>query len=169
VFSKDMATYVTHMADDDFLDRFRHTVLIRDPAQSLPSMYDQWDEFTIGEAGYEDLHLLFDAVIARYNQTPPVIDSDDLVDDPRGTVQAYCAAVGIEFMPEALDWEPGDRAEVRWYGGSWHDNLATSTGLQKHDTSDRASIGDVPFLSQMYEACRPHYEAMALHKLAPVS
>lgn len=168
VFSKDMATHVSHMLEGDFLDHFKHTFLIRDPAQSLASMYKQWTRFTTEEAGFEDLRRLFDLVVERYGVTPPVIDADDLLDNPQGTVKAYCHAVGIDFMPEALEWESGDRSEVRWYGGSWHDRLAGSTRLERQD-SVYVDIEDVPFLAKMHRRCLPHYEALAAHKLAPVS
>ena len=167
VFSKDFPNYVIHMADGPFLDLFQHTFLIRDPAKALASMYNQWDEFTTDEASYEALQQMFDLVVERYDEVPPVIDSDDLLDDTPGVVRAYCDAVGIPFIAEALEWDEGERKEVRWYGGTWHDSLAASTGLERRPTEYRAQIEDVPFLEEMYGQCRPHYDALAVHKLGP--
>ncbi len=167
VFSKDFPNYVMHMADGEFLDHFQHTFLVRDPAKALASMYNQWEEFTMDEASYADLHRMFDAVVSRYGQIPPVIDSDDLLEDAPGIVRAYCDAVGIEFIPEALDWEEGERREVKWYGGTWHDSLSSSRGLHRQTTSYKAHIEDVPFLQEMYEQCKPHYDAIARHRLSP--
>lgn len=165
VFSKDFPNYIMHMVDGEFLDHFQHTFLVRDPAKALASMYKHWREFTMEEAGYEDLHRMFDLVVDRYGVVPPVIDSDDLLDDPAGIVGAYCDAVGIQFMPEALEWEPGDRYQVRWYGGDWHDTLSSSMGLARQPTTHRATISDTPFLQRMYSWCRPHYDAVAAHRL----
>ena len=36
-----------------------------------------------------------------------VIDSDDLLEHPRNIVEAYCDAVGIPFIEDALSWDPG--------------------------------------------------------------
>jgi hypothetical protein len=168
VFSKDFPNYIMHMADGEFLDHIQHTFLIRDPAKSLASMYTHWDEFTMDEASYEDLHRMFDLVVDRYGEISPVVDSDDLLDDPAGTVKAYCEAVGIEFIPKALEWEEGEREEVRWYGGPWHDSLSTSTGLKRQATSYKSTIEDVPFLQEMYHRCKPHYDALVKHKLSPL-
>ncbi len=168
VFSKDFPNYVMHLADGDFLDHFRHTFLVRDPAEALPSMYAHWREFTTDEASYEALHRMFDLVVDRDGAVPPVIDAADLAADPAGTVRAWCAAVGIEFVAEALEWEEGDRRDVRWYGGRWHDTLAASTGLGRRPASDKVAVGDVPFLRQMHAQCLPHYEAVAAHRLLPV-
>ncbi len=167
VFSKDFPNYVMHMADGEFLDQFQHTFLVRDPAKVLASMYQHWQEFTLDETSFEASHRMFDLVVDRYGEVPPVIDSDDLLDDPAGVVEAYCEAVGIEFIPGALEWEPGERVEVRWYGGTWHDSLSTSTGLKRHQASHAVSIADDPFLQRMYAACLPHYEAVARHRLTP--
>ena len=169
VFSKDFPNYIMHIADDVFLDHFQHTFLIRDPAKVLASMYNQWDEFTMDEAAFESLHRMFDLVVERYDDIPPVIDSDDLLADAAGMVRSYCDAVGIDFIPAALEWEQGERAEVRWYGGEWHDSLQSSTGLQRQNTQYRAGIEDVAFLQEMYARCKPHYDALAAHKLRPRS
>ncbi len=169
VFSKDFPNYIMHIADGDFLDHFQHTFLIRDPAKVLASMYTHWDEFTMDEASFEDLHRMFDLVVERYAEIPPVIDSDDLLADAAALVRSYCEAVGIEFLPAALEWEQGEREEVRWYGGEWHDILQASTGLQRQSTEYRARIEDVPFLQEMYARCKPHYDALAAHKLRPRS
>lgn len=167
VFSKDFPNYVMHMADGEFLDHFQHSFLIRDPAKALASMYNQWDEFTMDEASYEDLHRMFVLVVERYGAIPPVIDSDSLLDDTPGVVKAYCEAVEIDFMAEALEWEEGERAEVRWYGGGWHDSLSSSTGLERQPARYRATIDDTPFLQDMYARCKPHYDALYQHRLRP--
>lgn len=175
VFSKDFPNYVMHLAASDrrqdgtaFLDHFQHTFLIRDPAKVLPSIYAQWQDFTMDETSFSALHRVFDLVVQRYGQIPPVIDSDDLLDDPSGTVRAYCARVGIEFIPEALEWQEGDRTEVRWYGGQWHDSLSASTGLRRRPRSHDVALHEVPFLREMYARCRPHYDALAEHTLTPL-
>ena len=168
VFSKDFPNYIIWMADGDFLDEFQHTFLIRDPAKSLASMHNHWNEFTMDEASFQDLHAMFDLVVDRYQEIPPVIDSDDLLSHPAGLTEAYCKAVGIPFLPEALRWDEGKREEVRWYGGKWHDSLTASTGLKPQKTKYRASVEDNEFLREMYDLCKPHYDALAQHKLSPV-
>jgi hypothetical protein len=57
-----------------------------------------------------------------------VIDSNDLVARPEATMAAYCAAVGLRFIPEALTWEPGDRSEWR-RSARWHVDVSASSGF----------------------------------------
>ncbi len=164
LFSKDFPNYIMHMADGEFLDHFQHTFLIRHPRKVLPSMYAHWRQFTLDETSIAAQRELFDIVCDRYGRVPPVIDSDDLVADPAGVTEAYCAAVGIPFIPEALDWEEGDRPEVTWYGGTWHAQLQQSTRLAPQER-DYPEVEDVPFLRDMYARCLPHYEALHPHRL----
>ena len=164
VFIKDFPNYIMHMADSEFLDQVQHTFLIRHPKRTLASMYHHWNTFTMDECSYEALHRMFAHVTERYDEAPVVIESDDLVEDPYRTVEAYCKAVGIPFLPDALEWDEGQRREVTWYGGSWHQQLQASTGLEPQP-NDYRDIDDVPFLRDMYDRCLPHYEALAKYKL----
>jgi len=163
-FVKDFPYCFLHVVDRAFLDLFRHTFLIRDPAKVLPSLHHHWPDFTLEETGYAGMREMFERVREHAGATPPVIDADDLLADPAGVVRRYCEAVGIEFLPESLRWEQGDRHEVRWYGGRWHAGLQGSKGFDR-DEGGRvdpkyARIEDVPRLQEAYRLCRPIYEQL---------
>ncbi len=166
VFSKDFPHYIEHMWTDEFLSYFNHSFLIRDPAKVATSMYKHWPDFVLKETAFVEQHELFDRLSAQQGKPPPVIDSDDLLEDPHGIVEAYCRAVGIPFIPEALSWEPGARDEVSWYdGGSWHGNLRMSDGL-KPQPRRYIDISDAPDrVKEIYETVLPHYEALHQHRL----
>ena len=166
VFIKEFPHYVEHLCDDAFLDHFIHSFLIRDPARTLPSMYDKWPDFALAETGFLEHRTLFDLLADRQGKAPPVIDAEDLVADPGAVVAAWCDAVGIEFLPDALAWTaPEDRAHSWYDNGSWHDNLRTSTGLEVPPT-DYLPIEAEQRMVAAHEACLPHYEALAAHRIA---
>lgn len=166
VFSKDFPHYVDHLWDDDLLDLFNHSFLIRDPAKTITSMFNKWPDFHPKEVGFIEQRALFDRLCDRMGKPPPVLDSDDLMEDPHAMVAAWCGAVGIDFMPRALSWEPGARDEVSWWdGGSFHANLRDSDGL-KPQTRKYVEIDAAPDrVREIYEICLPHYEAMHVHRL----
>lgn len=166
VFIKDFPHYVDHMDDDAFLQAFRHSFLIRDPAKVLTSMYKHWPDFEIEESGFEGQYRLFNRLCDTLGSAPPVIDSDDLLEDPHGVVAGYCSAVGIPFIAEALSWEPGDRDEVSWYdGGSWHANLRGSDGL-KPQPRRYIDIADAPpHVQKMHETVLPMYQTLHQHRI----
>ena len=166
-FSKDFPHYIEHLWTDDFLEYFNHSFLIRDPAKVTTSMYQHWPDFVLKEAAFVEQRALFDRLCDKNGSAPPVIDSDDLLENPHGIVEAYCNATGIPFIAEALSWESGDREEVGWYdGGSWHDNLRDSSGL-KPQARKYIDISDAPDRVQnIYAACLPHYEQLYQYRLS---
>ena len=88
VFSKDFPHYIEHLWNDEFLDHFNHSFLIRDPAKVTTSMYRHWPDFLLKEVAFVEQRELFDRLCDRLGAPPPVIDSDDLLEDPHGIVAA---------------------------------------------------------------------------------
>lgn len=166
VFIKEFAHYVTSLWTDEWLDNFNHSFLIRDPAKTVTSMFKHWPDFDIAETGFAEQRELFDRLNERHGSPPPVLDSDDLLADPRTMVRVWCEAVGIEFLPDALSWEPGARDEVSWWdGGSFHENLRNSDGL-KPQPKTSIDISEAPERVQDVVAeLRSHYEHLHQYRL----
>ncbi|MCZ6488257.1 MAG: sulfotransferase family protein [Gammaproteobacteria bacterium] len=166
VFSKDFPHYIEHFWDDEFLSHFNHSFLIRDPAKVATSMYKHWPDFVLKEIAFVEQRHLFDRLCDHTGEAPPVVDSDDLLENPHDMIEAYCHAVRISFMPEALHWESGARDEVSWYdGGSWHTNLRDSDGLKPQPRS-YIDISEAPDrVKEIYELCLPHYERLYAYRL----
>ena len=162
VFVKDMAYHVAGFMDADLVDRFTNTFLIRDPRRCLASLHARHPTFTVEEAGFEALAVLYD-LAARDGARPPVVDAADLIRDPHGTVRAYCAAVDIPFVADALTWRPQKVPEFsRW--DSWHDQAQHSTGIgDAPDTRRRLP----PHLESVSQRCMPHYERLHAVRLHP--
>ena len=167
VFSKDFPHYIEHIWSDDFLSHFNHSFLIRDPAKVATSMYKNWPDFVLKEMAFVEQRTLFDRLCDKLGEAPPVIDSDDLLENPTGIVEAYCNAVGIPYIEEALSWEPGKRDEVSWYDdGSWHANLRDSDGL-KAQPRRYIDIAEAPNrVKEIYQTVLPHYEHLYQYRVS---
>ncbi|NNE96799.1 MAG: sulfotransferase family protein [Acidimicrobiales bacterium] len=171
VFVKDFVYSVGHTLTDEMLAEMNHSFLIRDPKRVVQGLAKHWPDCSWEEVGFESLHRLLHRIADRDGTPPPVMFSGDLLDDPAGTARAYCDAVGIPFIAEALEWEAGDRSEVSWYGegtGPWHDNLRESTGIQKPKTT-YPPLEDNPRLFELYERALPLYDDMHQFAFAPIS
>lgn len=169
VFIKDFPHYINHMWDEAFLSHFTHAFLIRDPAKTLTSLYARWPDFDELEVGNPEQRALFDLVSALNGKRPPVIDSDDLLEAPHGITAAFCDAVEISFIPEALTWPAGgDPSEHSWWdGGSFHANLAQSTGLTPQPRK-YIDLEDAPErVRRVYRRMMPHYQHLFDHRLRP--
>ncbi|MEL6574710.1 MAG: sulfotransferase family protein [Pseudomonadota bacterium] len=168
VFTKDFPHYVDHYWDEAFLNLFTHSFLIRDPAKTITSIHDKWPDFHEKEVGFAEQRQLFDLISVRDGKAPPVIDSDDLLENPAAVVEAWCRAVGIPFLPAALSWAPGARDEVSWWdGGSFHANLRNSDGL-KPQPRRYVDIAETPDrVQEVHARCLPHYDHLYAHRLRP--
>jgi hypothetical protein len=152
------------LGDRRFLAEARHAFLIRRPEEIAASWFALEHDMRIFDTGLQLLHELFVAVQGAGGQPPVVIDSDDLVVDPAATMAAYCAAVGLPFIAEALSWEPGQRAE---WGRSarWHADAASSSGFQRPTRPDRHGLAPHPEIARFTERHAPFYEELHRHRL----
>ena len=167
VFIKDFPHYINHMWDAEFLSHFTHAFLIRDPAKTITSIYNKWPDFDELEVGFPEQRALFDLLTAIHGAPPPVIDSDDLLEDPKAVTAAFCDAVGIPFIERALTWEAGgDMSAYSWWdGGSFHANLAKSTGLMPQ-TRNYFDLEQTPErVRHVHRRMLPHYQHLYQHRI----
>lgn len=168
VFFKDTTDfhYPRVLADAEFLSQATHTFIIRHPAEAIASHLKLNPELGRDEIGFAWLYEIFDAVRAATGAAPVVVDSDDLIQRPHETVHAYCEAVGIPFLPEALSWEPGVREE--WQATArWHEATSRTSGFatapgatSSTETAATASFADNPVLMGYLEYHLPYYEQL---------
>lgn len=164
VFVKDMAYHVAPVADAAFLTRFSNSFLIRDPAWSIPSLAARWADFTDEEAGFQAVARLV-GVLEADGREPVIVDNDDLRCNPAGIVEAWCRAVAIPHLPEALTWDPG-RSEGwdRW--ADWHEATASSSGFRPLSGAPPPRVTD-PRLHDAVSACSDIYAALRDRRLRP--
>jgi hypothetical protein len=155
----------TVVGDRRFLAEARHAFLIRKPDEIAASWLALENDMRILDAGLRLLHELFVAVTDAGGHTPVVIDSDDLVANAAGTMAAYCAAVDLPFVPEALQWQPGGRSE--WARSSrWHSDAAASSGFEA-PVPDRHGLATHPDVARFTERHAPYYQELRRYRLEP--
>ena len=170
VFVKDMCYYVVDRIRDDvdFIRRMVSTFLIRDPARSIPSYYRLDPGVTLEEIGCEAQYRCFQRFAEVTGRTPVVVDAADLAADPAGTLRAYCRALGLPFMPEALEWDAALPRAWRDVSG-WHADLAGSTGITAPRSPHGSGLDAAPHLRDYYAHHLPFYRRMRAHRLMPSS
>lgn len=167
VFLKDFPHYINHFWSPSFLSHFTHCFLIRDPAKTITSMFDKWPDFDELEVGFPEQRALFDLLTALNGEAPPVIDSDDLLENPHEMTKKFCAAVDIPFIESALHWQAGGNpAQHSWWdGGSFHANLAQSKGLvaqrRKYVELDKTPER----VQRVHRRMLAHYQHLFAHRL----
>ena len=166
VFVKDMCYYVIDYILDDveFLRRVKNTFLIRNPARAIASYHKLDKDFTLEEVGLEAQYRVFAKVAELIGRAPPVIDAEDLQLDAEKTLRAYCAALGIEHVASALQWD-GPLPEAWRFVAGWHAGVARSSGIDKPSSIAPVDLDAHPKLRHSYQHHLPFYEKMRAHKL----
>ena len=101
--------------------------LVRRPEDAIRSHLSIEKDANCDAMGYAHLYALFQEVRRRGIATL-VIGADDLVRDPEKIVRAFCGFAAIPYMPHALSWDTGHRAE--WSRTRcWHEAVAQSRGI----------------------------------------
>ncbi|XP_077863438.1 uncharacterized protein LOC144346782 [Saccoglossus kowalevskii] len=99
-----------------------HTFLIRDPKASVMSSYKcalsecSRVGYGVGDAvkcvievhRFEENYKLYKYVTNELNLPAIIVESDDLIRNPRKTLQKYCLATGLSFSENFLNWKPGN-------------------------------------------------------------
>jgi sulfotransferase family protein len=168
VFFKDTTDfrYPALLADREFLATATHTFIIRHPAEAIASHHALNPDVDRDDIGFGRLHEIFEAVRSATGTTPVVIDSDDLLDRPEDTVRAYCDAVGIEYLPNALSWSAGMRPE--WQRTSrWHRSTSATTTFARAAGQQPRTVATSPRLTAYVEYHLPYYERLRAVALRP--
>lgn len=186
IFLKDMATHIVSPTDGsivlppEFLQKLLLTFLIRSPRKAIPSLNRMcsghitgWSYFDPLEAGYQQQRILFDYLRGTSPETPPiVVDSDSLLQDPAGVMEAYCQAVGVEFRHEMIQWDAGPVEEFSTWPG-FHADVENSTGLGQVMKTLQREVGDEEDLPEHVLHCidenQGSYEYLKGFELRPTN
>lgn len=166
VFFKDTLEYHhRHLFDHpEQIADFTHTFLVRDPARAIASLYAVKPEAACHEAGYEHQWALFEHAWKSTGTRPLVLSADRLLADPEGQVAAWCARVGLPFLPGALRWRPGERPEWR-PNRRWHLDASASSAFRAPEREYAVTVHNDARLRACYEHHLPFYERLAEHAL----
>ncbi len=141
----------------------RNAFLIRAPEAVLASYAAKRDDPTLADIGLERQVELFDRECQRLGAAPPVVDGGDVLADPRGTLSALCAALGVPFSERMLAWPAGRRDTDGVWAPAWYDAVERSTGFSPSPSEARAELRED--LKPVADAARPLYERLAAFRL----
>lgn len=160
VFFKDMAYHISTVMSAEFLEPFTSSLLIRDPRFSIPSLHRRLPDFTREETGFEQLLRLARILRDDLGREPLIIDGEVLRADPESVYRKYCDAVGIEFRPDSLQWEPGEEKHwSRWT--EWYQDAASSAGFRPPAAEPDPEALKIPRVAEAVEYCLPIYEELS--------
>ena len=161
-YQKHMAHHMVGPISHDDLPGLMHAFLIRDPARVVASYAAKRVAVRPEHLGVERQVEFFEREADRLGHAPPVVDSADILRNPPAMLERLCAALGIARDDAMLRWEPGIRKTDGIWAAHWYDAVAASTGFGPPDERP-VRLDDEA--ARVAEACRPHYERLARHRL----
>jgi len=141
----------------------RNAFLIRDPADVLASYVKKRAEVSLEDIGVVRQRELFDREADRLGRAPAVVEGADVLADPPGVLGALCQALDIPYTDEMLRWPAGRRDSDGVWAPAWYEAVERSTGFEAPGRTPAAPLTDD--LKGIADQARPHYEALARHRL----
>jgi hypothetical protein len=163
-YQKQMAHHMLPDFGLEWTAACRNAFLIRDPAGVLASYVRKRTDVTLEDIGVVRQRELFDREADRLGRSPPVIDGADVLIDPAGALFALCAALDISYTNEMLSWPAGRRDSDGVWAPAWYEAVERSTGFEAPERAPAPPLTDD--LRRIADQARPHYEALARHRLS---
>jgi hypothetical protein len=154
-FYKNMAHHLLGL-DKTFLSHLTNILLTRDPRDMLPSLSQQLHSPVLRDTGLKEQVEILE-VILQSGQTPIVIDSRELLLNPKAVLQETCNRLGLPFEEAMLSWPAGKKSEDGVWAKHWYHNVHHSTTFGSYEAKQE------PFpkhLGALLEDCSPFYEKL---------
>ena len=155
-FFKHMTHHLVNL-DPGFLAETTNVLLTRDPVEMLPSYAKQIESPSLLDVGYK-AHTELLSYLRSLGQDPPVLDSKQLLLNPRTVLGELCARIDIPFQEAMLSWPAGARPEDGVWASYWYSSVHRSTGFGEYvPKTDPFPDSLKPLLGE----CQPYYEQLS--------
>ena len=140
--------------DLNFLEDMTNLFLIRNPKQLIASFAQVIKFPTIQDIGLKKSWELFKTI--KY-QNPVVLDSSEILKNPRKLLIKLCEKLDIEYFDEMLKWPKGKRKSDGIWAKYWYRNVENSSGFQPFQ---KKNIVIDKKLIPLYDKCLADYNSM---------
>lgn len=155
MFIKNMTHHTLDMSLG-FMNDLINMFLIRDPAEVIASYIQNIPDPTMQDLGFERQWELVEHVM-NHGQKPFVVDSSELLTNPRIILTKMCNYADIEFRESMLHWEAGPKIFDGSWAKYWYGNVHQSTAFKKYQKSNVKLSSKYKDLEKK---CRIYYERL---------
>ena len=154
-FFKNMGHHLLKL-DRSFLKKGFNIILTRDPKRMIASFSKVISNPTMRDIGYKD-----QAELKQYFESEGiefmVVDSKDILLDPRNSLKNICMKAGIPFDEAMLSWEKGARPEDGIWAEFWYKNIHNSEGFHHYQENKEDIAQD---LLPLHEEASKYYDTL---------
>ena len=106
-YQKHMTHHLLHDMDWEWVLKLTNCFLIRKPARVLISLAKKIPNPHISQTGFPQQIALFNYLRDETGVTPPLIDTQDVLMNPRSTLTKLCEQLDVPFSESMLHWPAG--------------------------------------------------------------
>lgn len=150
---------MTHHTIDmtlEFMNDLINLFLIRHPTEVISSYIKNIPNPTMDDLGYKRQWELVEHVMSC-GEKPFIVDSSELLTNPRIILGKMCAFAHIEFRESMLRWEAGPKPYDGIWAKYWYKNVHQSTGFNKRESKARKLSREY---SKLEKECMVYYNKL---------
>jgi hypothetical protein len=155
---------MTHFLIDvntDFLKKVTNVIFIRNPEEIIFSYSKVIPNPTMEDIGIEQQYNLYKKLQKNRN-TPIVLDSKYLLQNPKQLLEKLCYLLGISFDKAMLKWEKGARKEDGIWAKYWYEHVHNSTCFLPYVKKEiKLSNSNL----ELSEKCKPYYDFLTFKSI----
>lgn len=160
-YQKHMTQHMIDGVPREWMADVINVFLIRHPARVVASYAKKREGPRLEDLGFSQQAELFDHAVAL-GQTPVVIDSADIRNDPTRMMELLCNAIDVQWDTSMLNWPTGGHAADGIWASHWYGAVHSSTGFADAEP-------ELPILEPVYATvaaqAQPYYDRLAALKL----
>lgn len=155
LFFKNMTHHLLDL-NRSFMKNTVNIILTRDPVEMLPSFAKVIPNPVMDDVGYA-LHIDLLHYFENNGIKPIILDSKQVLLNPKKALIALCLRIGIPFQEQMLSWKATARPEDGIWAKYWYDSVHQSTSFMPYKTKTE------PFpekLKPLLKKCQPYYKKL---------
>ena len=135
-YQKHMSHHIIDYNNLDWILKFNNCILIRDPKEVIISYTKKNKLDSINQLGIPQLYEIYNTLINN-GISPIIIDSNDIVSNPKKTLKILCKKLNIPFDKKMLQWPKGKRKTDGVWSEYWYKNVESSTEFKPFRKSEK--------------------------------
>ena len=156
-YQKLMAQHNLPSVDLDWTSKLVNCFLIRHPREVILSYSKKYEITSVFQLGFPQQSELYNKIEQDTGNASIVIDSKDILMNPKNMLQKLCEKLDIPYSEKMLSWPPGKRDSDGVWGHHWYGNVEKSTGFHAYKKNDEKIPKEY---QKIYAECLEYYQQL---------
>jgi len=134
-YQKHMAHHLIDLSKIDWIRKCENCILVRHPKEVISSYTAKNKLNSVTELGYPQQFEIA-KFLKDSNNSFKIIDSEDLLKNPKKVLFDWCESLNIKFDKSMLHWKKGPHPNDGIWWQHWYNNVIETTGFQNYQKKD---------------------------------